>query len=220
MAHRDISPKTHQRVPPYQIEHPGGRPPTQMGPGFTQPPPQPQPVPPRPPRVQGGPQISTQPRTEMPDAKEAPESLEFARPIPISTLGLLDNPELDKEFEIGNLGIDLLETEPLLPYVYNVASDAPMVLFGQFPAPASYASAGEQHGAEKRMQMFSDEALIFMFYVHARDTLQVAAAAELKRRRFMYDKESKRWYKAECLFDVDNWCFLKPGEIGRNPVRQ
>lgn len=216
MTHRDIASKgLSVPVPVYQIES-GRRGVTPIGQGF----PQPQPVQNRPMRVTSAPPTNLQPRIGLIEGKEPPDSIEYARPIPISGLGSVDNPELDPEFAIGNLGIDLQATEPLLPYVYNVASDSPMIFGGQFPAPASYMSAGDHTSPEQRFQMFSDEALLFVFYIHARDTLQLAAATELRRRHFVYNKETKRWLKADCLFDVDNWCFLKPEEIGRNPVRQ
>ena len=146
---------------------------------------------------------------EPSEIKERPDSTEYARPIYIAAHGTMKNPELDEEFDIANLGIDLETTEPLLPYVYHVASDAPMALFGQYPAPDSYADAGEKTDAGERIKSFSDEALIFIFYVHARDRLQIKAAEELKKRRFVYDKDRKRWFKAQCAFDIESWSFVR-----------
>ena len=120
-----------------------------------------------------------------------------------------DNPELDEEFDIKNLGIDLQTTEPLLPFVGYVGSDDPMVRYSQFPAPSSYPQTKESTGQLQRMKKFSDETLIFMFYLHARDRLQKEAYNELKNRGYDFDSKRRCWVtKNQFIFDVENWKFF------------
>jgi hypothetical protein len=75
----------------------------------------------------------------------------------------VENPELDEEFDLPNLGIDLQATEPLLPYVYYVGSDAPLVKCGQYPVPDSYPKNKETVDATARLNQFLDECLFFCF---------------------------------------------------------
>jgi hypothetical protein len=137
------------------------------------------------------------------------DSLEYARPIALSNLfPTIDNPELDEEFELANLGIDLQATEPLLPNVYYVGSDAPMLRHAQYPMPKGYPNTPDPDPLA-RITRFSDELLLFLFYAHARDVLQQRAAHELAKRRISYDEKEQKWVNGKnCVFDVDSWAFV------------
>jgi hypothetical protein len=113
------------------------------------------------------------------------------------------------------LGIDLGAVEPLLPNVYYVGSDAPLINFGQYPVPRSYPHEPDRDPVA-RFARFSDEALLFIFYLHCRDQLQERAHAELIKRKFVYD--DGRWTNtSDCVFDVDAWRFVQKDELGRIP---
>lgn len=146
--------------------------------------------------------------------KPEPDSGEYATVIPVSLATMArENPELDEEFDLRNLGIDLQTEEPLLPNVYHVGSDSPMVNLGQFPAPRSYPTTTEGTDASSKLMYFSDEALFFIFYLHAKDRLQESAHRELTRRRYTWDATNKVWSKnKEMFFDVDRWCFVPAHE--------
>jgi hypothetical protein len=144
------------------------------------------------------------------DAPDQPDSLEYCRPIPLSHLfPTAANPELDDEFELQNLGIDLQAVDPLLPNVYYVGSDAPMLKYGQYALPKSYPpSADPDAGA--RLSRFSDELLLFLFYLHARDSLQQRAAQELLKRQLVFDDKEQKWVNGRnCVFDVESWAFIE-----------
>jgi hypothetical protein len=151
------------------------------------------------------------------DIIEPPDSIEYAKAVQTSYLFTGGkNPELDEEFDLLNLGIDLSTTESLLSNVYFVGSDAPMVNLGQYPAPDYYPSRPEPVEAASRLHCFSDEALFFVFHLHAQDRLQELAARELRKRRYVFDEKEKRWLGPNGWgFDVENWRFAPVSEIGR-----
>jgi hypothetical protein len=143
---------------------------------------------------------------------EQVDSLEYARVIPLANLfPAVDNPELDDEFELGNLGIDLQATEPLLPSVYYVGSDAPMLRHGQYPMPKSYPQSPDPD-AVARIGRFTDDHLLFLFYTHTRDVLQQRAAQELIKRKLLFDEKEQKWVNSKnCVFDIDSWSFVPRG---------
>jgi hypothetical protein len=140
---------------------------------------------------------------------EHTDSLDYARAVPLAGLfPASDNPEMDDEFELGNLGIDLQATEPLLPNVYYVASDAPLLKHAQYPMPTSYPHTPDPDPLAK-IGRFSDELLLFLFYCHARDVLQKRAAQELAKRRIVYDEKERKWFNSKHqVFDVEVWAFV------------
>ncbi|KAH0790395.1 CCR4-NOT transcription complex subunit 2 [Histomonas meleagridis] len=153
---------------------------------------------------------------------EIPPSFENNTPISINPLFTpCSNPELDEEFDFVNLGIDLNAREPLLPRIYYAGSDAPMVHCSQFPVPDSYPRQLEEVKALDRLRAFSDEALFFVFYLHAKDELQLAAYNELLQRGFIFDKENKYWKnQIGFAFDCNQWKFVQPNESHKIPIVQ
>ena len=149
-----------------------------------------------------------------------PDSLDYSTPIHFSYLfANLDNPELDEEFDIGNLGIDLQTTEALLPNISYAGSDNPLIKCGQFPVPHSYPSEEASVNPIDRINQFSDESLLFIFYVHARDKLQQKAHEELQQRGYIFGPTKKVWYNsAKLVFDISKWKFVTPDSNGYVPI--
>ena len=56
-----------------------------------------------------------------------------------------------------------------------------MMNLGQFPVPKSYPATAEPSDAAAKLMYFSDEALLFIFYMHAKDKMQEAAVKENKK---------------------------------------
>ena len=128
------------------------------------------------------------------------------------------NPESDKEFDLSNLGIDLLSTAPLLPSVYYVASDAPMATQGQYPASIYFPETVETNPPSSRIKQFNEFMLFFIFYMYAGDKLQVEASSELKKRNFTYDAEKKAWRnQGGKYFDPNTWSYVDASQWGRVP---
>ncbi|OHS94229.1 hypothetical protein TRFO_11313 [Tritrichomonas foetus] len=149
-----------------------------------------------------------------------PDSLEYATPVHFNPLFTqINNPELDEEFDLTNLGIDLQTPEPLLPNISYAGSENPMVNFGQFPVSHSYPRNPENSEAINRINQFSDEALLFIFYIHARDQLQEGAYGELKKRGYSFDSEKKVWLnQSKLVFDINKWKFVPPDNTGHAPI--
>jgi len=121
-----------------------------------------------------------------------------------------ENPENDPEFHVSNLGIDLTQTQPLIPNLYYVGSDAPMIKGSQYPVPDCLPVSCEESPAISKISSFSDEILLLMFYLHTRDQLQSEAVAELTNRKYHYDSEKKMWKnKYGEIFDADMWEFIE-----------
>lgn len=155
-----------------------------------------------------------------PTELSGPDSLDYSTPIHFSYLfSNLHNPELDEEFDIGNLGIDLQTTKPLLPNISYAGSDNPLVNFGQFPVPHSYPNDESNMKAIDRISQFSDESLLFIFYIHARDILQKSAYDELTNRGYFFDPTKKVWSNsAKLVFDINKWKFVTPDQSGYVPT--
>ena len=139
-------------------------------------------------------------------------SLEYSTPVHFSPiLTNFHNPELEDEFNLLNLGIDLQTSRPLLPNISYAGSDNPMINFGQFPVPHSYPRTPENNNEMNRITQFSNELLLFIFYIHARDKLQQLAYEELQKRGFSYDQVKKVWINpSKLIFDLDKWSFVSP----------
>lgn len=128
------------------------------------------------------------------------------------------NPENDPEFALSNLGIDLTATEPLLPSVYYVGSDAPMATNGQFPISVNYPQSDDIPNISQKIKYLDDIMLIFLFYVHAGDKLQIEAANELKSRKFKYLADKKYWINSKGkAFDTKLWNFVSLDNMDRLP---
>lgn len=155
-----------------------------------------------------------------PNELSGPDSLDYSTPIHFSYLfANLHNPELDEEFDINNLGIDLQTSEPLLPNVSYAGSENPLINYGQFPVPNSYPREENKIDAINRISQYSDESLLFIFYIHARDKLQESAHDELKERGYFFDQTKKVWFnKAKLVFDINKWKFVTPDSSGYVPI--
>jgi CCR4-NOT transcriptional regulation complex NOT5 subunit len=159
-------------------------------------------------------QQAMQAQPQMPNSSEPTEefpfSLDTTAPHSIESVFLQPpNPESDKEFELANLGIDLLSTAPLLPSVYYVGSDAPMAVQGQYPSSIYFPRQSQSIPASSRIDHFNEFMLLFIFYVHTGDKLQVEASNELKKRKFRYDTERKVWINQRGkVFDPNTWSYV------------
>ena len=164
---------------------------------------------------QPGPMIKPQPN-------EIPPSIETSDRINVNYLfSKVPNPELEDEFDLINLGIDLETSEPLMPSVYYLGSDAPMVHHAQYPIPRSYPKDLDVGDPFQKMKYFSDECLLFLFYLNARDELQYEAAEELKRRGLVFVPKYNYWKnQKELVFDHRRWKFVQPDENGLIPIVQ
>lgn len=169
----------------------------------------------------GGQRKPTQISIQRENMHPLPESINYSKPIQFNSVFRPgDNPEMDEEFDVYNLGIDLQTTDPLLPDVYYVGSDAPMIFHGQYPGP-SYPRNPDPTDAIDRIRVFSDETLIFMFFLHARDKIQRAAFLELKKRQYSFDTEKNTWYdKFGHIFDIESFKFVQPDETRSVPILQ
>ena len=142
-----------------------------------------------------------------------------SKPYPIESVFLqTQNPESDKEFDIANLGIDLLSTNSLLPSVYYVGSDAPMITQGQYPASIHYPQQLTGPPISTKIRQVNDFVLFFLFYLHPRDKLQSEAASELLSRKYKFDREKKVWVnQSEKYFDPHTWSFVELSKWGTVP---
>ena len=160
---------------------------------------------------------------QQPNIKQDPipinSSSDISKPYPIESVFLpTQNPESDKEFDLANLGIDLLTTNPLLPSVYYVGSDAPMITQNQYPASIHFPQQVNGQPISSKIKQVNDFVLFFMFYVHARDQLQADAANELKARKYNYDKEKRVWVNtSNKYFDPHTWSFIDLSKWGTVP---
>ena len=120
-----------------------------------------------------------------------------------------DNPELDEEFDFFNLGIDLYTADPLIPYLLNPLSEAPMSAHYQFPTSTDILNNTAPYVSKQRISKFDDEVLFFIFYVQTMDEAQAAAAAELRSRGYSFDQTAKTWSdKSGRQFDIEAWKWL------------
>ena len=156
----------------------------------------------------------------MPNELSGPDSLDYSNPIHFNYLfANLHNPELDEEFDIVNLGIDLQTSKPLLPNISYAGSDNPLTNYGQFPVPRAYPQNEIKINPIDRISQFSDESLLFIFYIHARDKLQESAYVELQKRGYSFDQAKRVWYNtAKLVFDINKWKFVTPDSSGYVPI--
>lgn len=147
------------------------------------------------------------------------ESIDSAKPYDFESNFIKTKAmEADPEFELPNLGIDLQTTSPLLPYVYYIGSDAPLAARGQYPSSIYYPNTPDPTNVSTRIKQFNDFMLLFIFYVHARDKLQVEAAQELTNRKYVYDSKIKVWSNPSGqIFDIHSWSFIDPTLYGKLP---
>lgn len=141
-------------------------------------------------------------------------SINYAEPIEYNNLFVpIENPEVNEKFDFYQLGIDLHTKEPLLPNIYYLGSDMPMINYGQFPAPKDYPTTVISNQIN-HISKFSNETLLFIFYLHAQDELQIAAANELQHRGLNYDKEQQLWKSSsnKYIFNPDTWKFVQPDD--------
>ena len=112
-----------------------------------------------------------------------------------------DNYELNEEFKIENLGIDLNSNEFLLTNLYYVGSELPML--------KKNSNENENLLQFKKLKNFSNETLFFMFYFYSKEKILNEVSNELKNRFFIYDIDKKLWKNQNGnYFDIDKWIFI------------
>ena len=164
-------------------------------------------------------QSGPQPPLGPPPINQKPSS-NYAEPIDYNSLFVpIENPEMNEEFDFYQLGIDLHTKEPLLPNLYYLGSDMPMINYGQFPVPKIYPTTVDSNQINQ-ISKFSVETLLFIFYLHTQDELQVAAYNELKQRGLIYEKEKQVWWSNsnKYVFNTDTWKFVKPDDMKKAPI--
>ncbi|QDS69799.1 hypothetical protein FKW77_010424 [Venturia effusa] len=111
-----------------------------------------------------------------------------------------DSPDYDPlavGMNIGDLGMNLESTEPLLPTWGSPFDDRPVV--PTFTLPQAYTVTNVPPLASK-LDSFCDETLIMIFYQWPRDVLQEMAAQTLYKRDWRWHKMLKQWMMKDTQF--------------------
>lgn len=172
--------------------------------------PQPQPQPEPQPRPQPIPQPEPHPEINPPQ-----KNLQR-----LSLLSFISSFEEEKSFNetaLEDLGLDLKCREPLLPMLHSVLSDMPLLDHSRHPIPECYSKIqlGSDNPA-KKLSLFSPKTLLFIFYTYPHDPLQIQAATELTKRKWLFDEENEEWIDQ----NGDHWSVEKWMELDENQENQ
>lgn len=99
---------------------------------------------------------------------------------------------LTRGFDLANLGLMLVQTDPLHTTFAAPWIDAPSRIQPDFKIPSCYA-VNSPHLHYSMFQKFTDETLFYIFYSMPRDVLQLAAAQELYSRDWRFHKQLFMW---------------------------
>jgi len=110
-----------------------------------------------------------------------------------------DYNQLAMGMDLSSLGLDLQSTEPLINTFGSPFDDRPVI--PSFTLPPAYTVTNVPPLATK-MDSFSDETLIMIFYQYPRDILQELAAQQLYKRDWRWHKELRQWMMKDAQYGV------------------
>lgn len=115
---------------------------------------------------------------------------------------------LVRGFDLGQLGLNLVDTSHLFPTFASPWHDTPTLLVPEFRVPACY-KVEVGRITYNTFQKFSIATCFYVFYSMPKDLLQVAAAKELVTRGYFFHIVSKQWVKLEegvwKTFNPEKW---------------
>lgn len=148
----------------------------------------------------------------------APPTVTISKPVSpqqieqynkVSLLSFVTQFEEDKSFnetDLGDLGLDLKCQEPLLPMLHSILSDAPLLDKSVLPMPDCYRKIPSLEKPQEKMNMFSKETLMFIFYSMPKTPLQAQAAEELVKHGYTFDEEAGVWKTSNgMIWSVEQW---------------
>lgn len=163
------------------------------------------------------------------------QTLSKTPPVPdrFGLLGLLSvirmtDPDLNTlalGTDLTTLGLNLNSPDCLYASFTSPFADGPSRKEPEYHLPLCYYMQPPMQPAESKVQLFSDETLIYAFYALPRDLLQVTAAVELYNRDWRFHKALQLWFirvdsepvakttgyerGTYIFFDVTNWKKVK-----------
>jgi hypothetical protein len=127
--------------------------------------------------------------------------------------------------DLTTLGLNLNSPDCLYASFTSPFADGPSRKEPEFHLPPCYYMQPPMQPAESKVQLFSDETLIYTFYAMPRDLLQVTAAVELYNRDWRFHKALQLWFirvdsepvvktsgyerGTYIFFDIANWKKVK-----------
>eukprot|EP00744_Colponema_vietnamica_P011072 GILI01015585.1.p1 GENE.GILI01015585.1~~GILI01015585.1.p1 ORF type:complete len:248 (-),score=46.68 GILI01015585.1:65-808(-) len=115
---------------------------------------------------------------------------------------------LVRGFDLGQLGLNLVDTSHLFPTFASPWHDTPSLLVPEFKVPTCY-KVEVGRITYNTFQKFSIATCFYVFYSMPKDLLQVAAAKELVTRGYFFHIVQKQWVKLEDgawkTFNPEKW---------------
>jgi CCR4-NOT transcription complex subunit 2 len=96
--------------------------------------------------------------------------------------------------DLTTLGLNLNSPDCLYATFASPFADGPSKREPDFYLPSCYYTQPPMQPASMKIQMFTEETLLYIFYSMPRDILQLHAATELYMRDWRYHKEHKLWF--------------------------
>jgi CCR4-NOT transcription complex subunit 2 len=178
---------------------------------------------------------SSQPYEQFVPHMRLAQTLSKTPPVPdrFGLLGLLSvirmtDPDLNTlalGTDLTTLGLNLNSPDCLYASFTSPFADGPSRKEPEYHLPLCYYMQPPMQPAESKVQLFSDETLIYAFYALPRDLLQVTAAVELYNRDWRFHKALQLWFirvdsepvakttgyerGTYIFFDVTNWKKVK-----------
>lgn len=160
---------------------------------------------PIPPQQQPTVNLST-PKPLAPVQTQPTPSENYNRLSLLSFVSAFEDTRTFNETDLASLGLDLKCSEPLLPMLHSVLSDAPLLEHSCHPTPECYTKILPTGEPQDKISLFTPQTLFFIFYTYTNNPLQILAADELTKRGYTFDEETCEWHSDPGLvWNCDTW---------------